>query len=52
VQGETEVGKAVEQMQAAVTTINSAVSLAPLPSSTIDQLRHIYQQIEKFITTD
>jgi len=50
VQGETEVEKAVEQMWAAVRTITSAISSTPLSSSATNELRHIYQQIETFIT--
>jgi len=52
VQEASDIEKAVEQMMAAVRTISVSITSTPLPSSAIDQLRHIYQQIETFITTD
>jgi len=50
-QEESEVKTAMEQMCAAVTTLNSAVRSTPLSPADADQLRHICRQLETLIST-
>jgi len=50
VQEEVEVGKAVEQMLAAMTTLNSVHASTPLPPTATEQLRDICRQIEMLLS--